>query len=143
MMRFETTMSQFGNNTGIEVPPAVLDQLGGGKRPAVVVTVNGYEYRTTVGTMAGRHLLPFAAERRRESGIAGGDALVVDIELDTVPRDTAVPADLATALADAGIRDAFDGLSPSARKAHVVSVESAKADATRARRVAAVVAKLS
>ena len=49
--RFETTMSQFGNNTGIEVPPAVLEALGGGKRPAVVVSVNGYEYRSTVGVM--------------------------------------------------------------------------------------------
>ena len=142
-MRFETAMSQFGNNTGIEVPPAVLDELGGGKRPAVVVTVNGYEYRTTVGTMAGKHLLPFAAERRRETGIGGGDALVVDIVLDTAPRETAVPADLATALRDAGIREAFDRLSPSARKAHVTSVESAKAEDTRARRIAAIVAKLS
>ncbi len=36
-MRFETTLSQMGNNTGIEVPAEVLDALGGGKRAAVVV----------------------------------------------------------------------------------------------------------
>ena len=39
-MRFETTLFLVGNNTGIDVPPAVLDELGGGKRPLVNVTVN-------------------------------------------------------------------------------------------------------
>ena len=39
-MRFETTLFQLGNNTGIDVPPAVLEGLGGGKRPLVNVTVN-------------------------------------------------------------------------------------------------------
>lgn len=43
-MRFQTTLFQAGNNTGIEVPPELLDELGGGKRPAVTVTVNGFSY---------------------------------------------------------------------------------------------------
>jgi uncharacterized protein YdeI (YjbR/CyaY-like superfamily) len=41
------------------------------------------------------------------------------------------------------VRDAFDALSPSRRKAHVTSVDGAKAADTRARRIAAVVAALS
>lgn len=141
-MRFETTLSQFGNNTGIEVPPSVLDALGGGRRPAVSVTVNGYTFRTTVGAMRGLALVPFSAERRRESGLAGGDAIVVDLELDDAPREVEVPPDLADALEAAGAREAFDRLSPSARKAHVSNVDSAKAPETRARRVAAILAKL-
>lgn len=141
-MRFETTLSQFGNNTGIEVPPSVLDALGGGRRPAVSVTVNGYTFRTTVGAMRGLALVPFSAERRRESGLAGGDAIVVDLELDDAPREVEVPSDLADALGAAGAREAFDRLSPSARKAHVSNVDSAKAPETRARRVAAILAKL-
>jgi len=36
-MRFSTTLTQMGNNTGIEVPAEVLEALGVGKRPAVVV----------------------------------------------------------------------------------------------------------
>ena len=59
--------------------------------------------------------------------------------LDTVPRTVELPEDLASALAAAGVRDSFDALSPSQRKAHVTSVESAKAAETRARRVQAVV----
>jgi hypothetical protein len=143
-MRFETTLLKTGgNNTGIEVTPEVLEELGGGKRPAVVVRVNGYEYRTTVGVMRGQYLLPFNAERRAESGIQGGDAISVELELDTAPRVVEVPDDLAAALDAAGLRAAFDALAPSHRKAHVTSVESAKAAETRARRVEAVVAKLS
>lgn len=141
-MRFETTLSQFGNNTGIEVPPSVLEALGGGRRPAVSVTVNGYAFQSTVGAMRGLALVPFSAERRRESGLAGGDAIVVDIELDEAPREVEVPTDLADALEAAGARETFDRLSPSARKAHVTNVESAKAPETRARRVAAILAKL-
>lgn len=142
-MRFESTMRQFGKNTGIEVPPEVIEALGGGKRPAVTVTVNGFSYDSTVGVMAGKTLIPFSSDKRAASGIEGGDAITVDVELDTAPRTVDVPDDLAAALAAAGLRDAFDGLAPSHRKAHVTNVESAKAAETRARRVAAVVDKLS
>ncbi|QIG41204.1 DUF1905 domain-containing protein [Microbacterium sp. 4R-513] len=136
-------MSQLGNNTGIEVPAEIIEALGGGKRPAVKVSVNGFEYESTVGVMGGRSLIPFSAERRAASGIKGGDPITVDVELDTAPRGVDVPDDLAAALAAAGVREAFDALAPSHRKAHVTSVESAKAPETRTRRIDAVVAKLA
>ncbi|MCJ1674949.1 DUF1905 domain-containing protein [Rathayibacter sp. VKM Ac-2929] len=141
-MRYTTTLFQIGNNTGIEVPLEVLDALGGGKRPAVSVVVNGYAFRGTVGAMGGRALISFSSEKRAATGLAGGDAIEVDLELDSAPRTVAVPEDLAVALSAAGATAAFDALSPSARKAHVTAVEGAKAAETRARRVAAVVAKL-
>ncbi|QHC63999.1 DUF1905 domain-containing protein [Rathayibacter festucae] len=141
-MRYTTTLFQTGTNTGIEVPPEVLDALGGGKRPAVSVVVNGYAFQGTVGAMGGRALISFSSEKRAASGLAGGDAVEVDLELDSAPRTVAVPEDLAAALNAAGAGAAFDALSPSARKAHVTAVEGAKAAETRARRVAAVVAKL-
>jgi len=142
-VRFETTMSLFGNNTGIEVPPEVIEALGGGKRPPVNVTVNGFEYRSTVAVMAGKSLIAFSSDKRAATGIQGGDPITVDLTLDTAPRTVALPEDLAAAIAEAGLRDAFDALSPSARKAHVTNIESAKAPETRARRVQAVLAKLS
>jgi hypothetical protein len=142
-MRFSTTMFQTGNNTGIEVPPDVVEALGAGKRPPVVVTVNGYEYRSTIAPMGGRYLLPFSAERRGESGIAGGDAIDVELVLDTAPRVVEVPADLRAALDEApDSAAAWEKLSFSHQKAHVTSVLGAKAAETRARRIAAVVAKL-
>ena len=139
---YRTTMHLVGRNTGIPVPPEVLEELGGGKRPAVAVIVNGFHYTSTVGSMGGQALIPFSAERRAESGIAGGDALEVSLELDAAPRDAPVPDDLATSLAEAGVRAAFDALAPSRRKAHVAAVEGAKAPETRARRVVAVVDSL-
>lgn len=136
-------MRLMGNNTGIEVPPDVIEALGGGTRPPVNVSVNGFEYRSTVGVMGGKSLIPFSSDKRAATGIGGGDAITVEVTLDTEPRTVDVPDDLAAALASAGLRDAFDRLSPSHQKAHVTSVESAKAADTRARRVEAVVAKLS
>lgn len=141
-MRFETVMFRQGNNTGIPVPPDVVEGLGGGKRAAVVVTVNGYSYRSTLAVMGGRHLIPFSSDKRAASGIAGGDAITVDLELDTAPRTVDVPEDLAAALSAAGARAAFDALSPSARKAHVSNVETAKAAETRTRRIEAIVSAL-
>lgn len=142
-MTFTTTMLLMGNNTGIEVPSEVVEALGAGKRPPVNVTVNGYSYRSTVAVMGGRFLVPFSSDKRRETGIAGGDEVVVDLTLDTEPRTVQVPADLAAALAEVpGASDAFDALSPSARKAHVTSVEGAKTVATRQGRIETIVAKL-
>ena len=143
-MRFETTLVLVGSNTGIEVPPTVLDELGGGKRPLVSVTVNdSYSYRSAVAPMAGRYLIAFSSDKRAATGLEGGEAITVELTLDTEPRTVEVPDDLAAALAAAGLRDAFDKLAPSQQKAHVTSVEGAKAAETRARRVAAVVEKLS
>lgn len=143
-MRFETTLVLVGSNTGIEVPPTVLDELGGGKRPLVSVTVNdSYSYRSAVAPMAGRYLIAFSSDKRAATGLKGGEAITVELTLDTEPRTIEVSDDLAAALAAAGLRDAFDKLAPSQQKAHVTSVEGAKAAETRARRVAAVVEKLS
>jgi hypothetical protein len=136
-------MVQDGNNTGIEIPTDVVAALGVGKRPPVVVNVNGFEYRSTVAPMGGRFLLPFSAARRQESGIKGGDAIDVELTLDTAPRTVDVPADLRAALdASAPAAAAWGTLSNSNRKAHVESVQGAKAAETRARRIAAIVAKL-
>jgi len=138
-VRYTTTMALIGRNTGIPVPDEVLDRLGGGRRPAVDVTVNGYRYRGTVGSMGGRALISFSSDHRASSGIAGGDELEVELALDTAPREVVVPADLAAALEAAGAADRFAGLAPSQRKAHVTAVEQAKAGETRTRRIAKIV----
>lgn len=143
-MKFSSTMRLTGNNTGIEVPPDVLAGLEAGKRPPVRVKVNGFEYRSTVASMGGRFMIPFSAERREASGIQGGDAIDVEIALDTEPRTIELPDDFATALAQGvGARAAYDALSPSAKKAHVTNIEGAKAPETRQRRIAKIVDSLA
>jgi len=141
---FETTMTQTGTNTtGIVVPPEVVAQLGGGARPAVVAKINDYSYRTTVGVMKGQSMLPFSAKHREASGVSGGDPIKVELSLDTQSRETEIPDDLARALAvDPAIDAAFRKLASSRRKADVENVVGAKAAETRARRIAAIVARL-
>jgi len=142
-MGFSTTMFQDGNNTGIEVPAEVVEALGSGKRPPVVVTVNGYSYRSTIAPMGGKYLLPFSAERRNESGIAGGDAIDVEVVLDSAPRVVDVPEDLRAALdGSPKAAAAWAKLSYSHQKGHVTAVLGAKAAETRARRIAAAITKL-
>ena len=137
--RFATVIRGIGNNTGIEEPPEALDALGAGRRPAVAVAVGDYRYESSVGAMAGMHLVPLSKAHREASGLAAGDAVTVVLELLDAPRAVEVPEDLAAALDAAGVRAAFDALAPSRRKEHVRSVVEAKAEATRQRRVAKVV----
>jgi uncharacterized protein YdeI (YjbR/CyaY-like superfamily) len=89
-------------------------------------------------------MISFSSDKRAATGIGGGDPIVVDLEVDTAPRTVEVPDDLAAALDGApGARAAFDALSPSAKKAHVTTVEGAKAAETRQRRINGIVAKLT
>ncbi len=134
---FDTTLFAQGNNTGVEVPGEVIEALGAGRRPPVRVELNGHEFRTTVGVMGGRHLIPVSKAIRDATGLAGGDAVSVVLTVDTSPRDVEVPADLAAALAAApAAKSFFDGLSNSLQRYHVAQVTDAKTDATRERRIA-------
>jgi hypothetical protein len=143
-MRFRTTILGTGKNAaGIEIPEDVVVALGKGKRPPVRVTINGYTYRNTVAVMGGVYMVSVSAEHRAAAGLAAGDEVDVDIELDTAPREVVVPDDFAAALdADPEARRTFDGLSYSNRSWHVLSVEGAKTAETRQRRIEKSIATL-
>src|SRR5919107_595137 len=143
-MRFRSIVELGGRTaTGIPVPDDVVAALGAGRRPAVRVTVGGHTYRSTVGARGGRFLVPLSAENRQGAGVAAGDEVEVDLELDTAPREVAVPSDLAEALEqDPEARRVFDGLPYSHRLRWVLSVEDAKTEQTRRRRIAKTLAGL-
>jgi hypothetical protein len=136
-MRFRATIEQSGKTaTGVEVPEAVVTTLGSGKRPKVRVTINGHTYRSSVASMGGRFMLGLSAEVREGAGVAGGDVVDVDLELDTEPRVVTVPPDLAKALGrDAAAKRTFEALSYSQQQRHVLPIEGAKTPETRQRRV--------
>lgn len=136
-MRFTTTVLQARKTaTGLPVPESVIEALGSGRRPAVVVTINrGYTYRSTVGVMDEQFLVPLSAAHREAAGIAAGDTVEVALEVDTLPRTVDLPEDLAAALQEAGVRAAFDALSNSRQRALADPVTQAKAPETRARRI--------
>lgn len=132
---FHTKISAFGNNAGIEVPPEVLTELGAGQRPAVLVNVNGYEYRNTVGVMGGKHLISVNAAVRKDSGLAAGDEVTVTLTVADAPREVDVAVDFAAAMDTAGVRGFFDALPNSLQRMHAGSVAEAKTPETRERRI--------
>ena len=141
-MEFRATVVLGGKTaTGIPVPDDVVEKLGSGKRPPVVVRIGDHTYRTTVAPMDGAFWIPLAAEHREAAGVAAGQEIDVDLELDTAPREVALPDDLSAAMDD-GARAAFDGLAPSHKKEWVRWVEEAKKAETRAARIEKTVAGL-
>ena len=142
MPKFKTTLrvATDMDAMGIEVPPAIVEGFGQGKRPKVTVTLKGYTYRSTVSVMSGKFMLPLAKVHREAAGVTGGDKVEVTLELDAAPREVEVPKDLAAALKKAGVRAAFDKLAFTHRKEHVRAIEEAKAPETRARRIERAVA---
>lgn len=143
-MKFRTIVELGGKTaTGFEVPAKVVTSLGSSKRPPVRVTINGYTYRSTVAPMGGRFLLPLNAENRAGAGVAAGEKIEVEIELDTEPRVVTEPADFKRALdRDPKARRRFDALAYSHRKEHVRAIEEAKTDVTRQRRIAKAISTL-
>lgn len=131
------------NTMGLVIPAAVVERLGQGKRPAVRVRLQGYEYASTVASMGGQFLIGIAAEHRAALHLEGLDSVEVTLVVDDGPRDTPVPADLQAALAAAGAEAAFRALAPSRRKEAVRQVEEAKSADTRARRILKVVDSVS
>ena len=136
-MRFRSTVELGGKTaTGLPVPDEVVHGLDAGKRPAVRVTICGHTYRSTVASRGGVYMLPLSAENRAAAGVAAGDEVDVDVELDDQPREVSVPDDLAAALAgDDAARAAFEGLPYSHQLRHVLAIEGARAAETRQRRV--------
>jgi hypothetical protein len=143
-MRFHTTILQAGKTaTGIRIPDEIVESLGAGKRPPIQVTIKGYTYRSTVAVMGDAYMVGVNADNRAAAGVAGGDEVDVDIELDTAPREVDVPSDFAAALdAEPEARGTFDKLSNSNKGWHTSQIEGAKTDETRQRRIARSVAAL-
>jgi hypothetical protein len=133
---FEASVTATGNNTGIVVPDEVLEQLGVGRRPPVLITLNGYEYRSTVGVMNGQAMISVSAALRTATGLNGGDAVQVTLTVADTVREVVIPDDFAAALAADEQAGAFFGkLSNSLQRYHVDSIASAKSADTRQRRM--------
>jgi hypothetical protein len=125
------------NNTCFVIPDEVVLAFGRGRRVPVVATVGEHSWRTTIVSMGGRFLLGVNAAQRKATGLRAGDTADVAIEVDDAPREVEVPPELAAALAaDPAAAAAWERLSYTHRKEHARAVAEAKAEETKARRVA-------
>ncbi|BCW42878.1 YdeI/OmpD-associated family protein [Arthrobacter sp. StoSoilB5] len=142
-MKFTTTIVGDGNKAGIVVPENVVSALDAGKRPPVVVTINGQSYRSSIAVMGGKYMVGVSSANRELTGTSAGDTVDVDLQVDTQPRVIEVPDDLAAALEAEPEAKAFYGtLNYSAQRRYVEPIGDAKTEDTRARRIAKVVADL-
>jgi hypothetical protein len=124
-MRFRTKILAAGKTAaGIEVPAKVVAALGSSKRPPVRATINGYTYRSTVAVMGGKFMLGVSNEVRQSAGVAAGDTVDIDLELDTETREVPIPPDFAAALArDAKAKKFFESLSYSKKLRLVIPID--------------------
>ena len=104
------------------------------------MTIGDRTARLRLAVMGGQNLIGLSKAARAELGVEIGDTVDAAIDVDTQERTVDVPDDLAAALdADPALRSAFDALSYSRRNEHARSVADAKKQATRERRIAAVI----
>jgi Bacteriocin-protection, YdeI or OmpD-Associated/Domain of unknown function (DUF1905) len=142
-MKFRSRVEPPEPMRGLEVPPGVVEALGGGKRPRVTITINGHSWKSRVAIMRGRYLLGLSNANRQAAGVATGDEVEVEVEFDAEPPVVAEPADFARALdADPVARAAYDRLAYSHKREHVRAIETAKKPETRRRRIEKAVAML-
>jgi Bacteriocin-protection, YdeI or OmpD-Associated/Domain of unknown function (DUF1905) len=143
-MKFRTTIQLEGKTaTGFRVPVEVVEAVGKGKRPPVRVTIGPHVYRSTIAAYGDVFMLPLSAENREAAGVAAGDEVEVDVELDTAPREVTVPDDFAAALSkEPEASRFFQGLSYSQQRWFVLGIEGAKTADTRQRRIDAAVDRL-
>lgn len=137
-LRFTTTLQPRGPAAAVVLSDEQVAELGeGSKAFAVSATVNGHTWPGRVSRMHGENLVGMSRAVREAAGVEAGDAVAVELVLETVPPEVQVPATLTAALdGDPPSRAAFDALAPSHRKEFARWVAEAKRDETRERRVA-------
>jgi hypothetical protein len=131
-----------GPATALVLSDAQVDELGGGKRAAVVVTIAGKSARLRLGVMGGQNLIGLSKANREALGVDIGDTVEATIALDSAARTVTLPDDARKALDKAKLRAKFDALAFTPQKEYVRAIEEAKKPETRVKRIAAMVEKL-
>jgi len=141
--KFKTVLLQNGSMDAgyIEIPFDVEKEYGA-KRVKVKALLNGMEYRGSLVRMQTTcHILGIPKAIRSKMGAAFGDMIHVELEKDEKERVIVLPDDLKQQLNPRTL-SAFQNLSYSKQKEYVLSIENAKQESTRAKRIAAVVADM-
>ncbi|HMS41603.1 MAG TPA: YdeI/OmpD-associated family protein [Pyrinomonadaceae bacterium] len=120
--------------TGITIPFDV-EKVFGAKRVPVKVSVNGVEYRSTIMRMRGKFMMAVPKVFRAAASIKAGEMIEVTMEKDSEKRTVEVPEDFAEALRKADLTDVFAKMSFTHQKEYVNSINDAKKEETRLRRI--------
>lgn len=142
---FTATIEGTGRGGGAYVTvPFDVEAVYGSKKPKVVTTFDGVEYRGSLVRMGTDcHLLIILKGIREQIGKEVGDKVKVAVWEDTAPRVVEVPEDFAHALKKSkAARTTFDNCSYTHQKEYVQWINSARREETRERRITQAVAML-
>jgi Bacteriocin-protection, YdeI or OmpD-Associated/Domain of unknown function (DUF1905) len=141
-VKVKQTLKPQGPATAIVLTDAQVDELGGGKRAAVIVTIGTKTVRLRLAVMGGQNMIGISKANREELGVNIGDTVNATIEIDVAPRTVELPDDAAKALEKAKLRKKFDALAFTHQKEHVRAISEAKKPETRTSRIEAMLQKL-
>ena len=141
MVKFKgvlTPTPRGGGGTLVPIPKEVATKLGLKGFPKIQAVIAGTPYRGSLMPMGdGTYCLGVLKSIQEAAGVGQGDTITVELELDTAPRTVELPADLAKAIArDRKARAAWQAMSYTNKKEMARSLEEAKRQDTRERRLA-------
>jgi hypothetical protein len=133
-----------GGGAWVQVPPSVIEELGGAKRIPVRATLDGVPYRGSVVSMGAANgmVIGILKDIQTQLGKSAGDEVVVVLTRDDGPREVEVPEDLIQAMEEAGVAGAFERISFTRKKEIASGVAGAKKPETRQRRIQAAISEL-
>ena len=134
---FRAKLVRFGSLYGVNVPAAVSRAEGRAGVPVVVRVERGAPFRATlVPAGGGRHRVFLNGEVRAAAGVELGDTVSVQVRVDRGPREVPIPPDLAEALREQGVLEAWESMPPGKRDHILRWVEAAVHETTRQKRIA-------
>ena len=141
MVKFKgvlTPTPRGGGGTLVPIPKEVATKLGLKGFPKIQAVIAGTPYRGSLMPMGdGTYCLGVLKSIQEAAGVGQGDTITVELELDTALRTVELPADLANAIArDKKAMAAWEAMSYTNKKEMARSLEDAKRQETRERRLA-------
>ncbi len=136
--RFKATLVKDDGSSGcaFELPFDPKAVFGKARAP-VRVTIGTHSFRTTTAPMSGAFWIPMSKSNRDAANVVAGDDVTVRVEFDDQPRVVEPPAALAKELRKTKrLLAAWDALSYTNQKEMAQSIDGAKREDTKERRLA-------
>ncbi len=119
-------------------------QVFGKVRAPVIVTLNGYSYKSTISSMGGEIFVPLRKSHREAANVNSNEVYSIQIELDTQKREIKAPEELERALkAEETLWKKWQRLSYTMQKEYAESISSAKKQETKIRRLEKAIQEIS
>ncbi len=143
-MPFRTQVRSAGRGGHVAVVPPEVAAGFGSKKPRVIASVNGVEYRSRLAVYGGKTYLGLRLALLRQLDVTDGDEIEVDLVEDPEEPVVTEPPELTVALAgDPTARAAYDALALTHRQEYARWIDEGKRSETRADRVARTLRRLT